>query len=402
MGKTMVKIAVVTATRAEYGLLAPVIKKLRMLEDAAFCAELIVTGTHLSKAYGNTVDEIKEDGVRIDHTVEIPLHCASPMDISANQAQALVKFTLLFASEKYDAVMILGDRYEMLAVAAASVNAHIPIFHISGGDVTEGAVDDCIRHCITKMSYLHFTGSKESRRRVIQMGEEPGRVFCCGSTGIDNTILQADMGKQEALGSVGLTGCRKYALGTYHPATLQEMGVKESMGEFLEAVRATGGIEFIVTMPNADEGGEAMFQMLRESEAGIRNLHVFTSLGVRRYLSLMRHAEFVIGNSSSGIIETPAFHIPTVNIGDRQKGRLRAASVIDCAPDARSIQNAIQKACSSEFKKICREAENPYGSGNAAEIIVEKSMDALQEGICLQKHFYDIDFMERLDTEKAE
>ena len=383
----MKKIAVVTATRAEYGLLSPVIKELRKLESDKFKVDLIVTGTHLSADYGRTVDEIDD---RIDQCILISVKSGSEADISANQAEVLVKFTGLFLEEKYSAVLLLGDRYETLAMAIAAGNTRTPVFHLCGGDTTEGALDEWIRHSITKISYLHFVTNEGSRKRVVQLGEDPSRVFNYGSTSIDNIIRLADMGKEEALSSVGLRDCQ-YALCTYHPVTMEGGSVDGMIAEFLEVVKAFPGIEFIVTKSNADQGGARINELLDEAGGRILNLHVFPSLGVRRYLSLMRNAEFVLGNSSSGIIEAPAFHVPTVNIGDRQKGRFTCGSIINCDPGMKEIIAAVKLALSDKHRAICRDIVSPYGDGGAAGKIAGKVVDIIMNGRMDQKKkFYDL------------
>ncbi|MCI8644715.1 MAG: UDP-N-acetylglucosamine 2-epimerase [Lachnospiraceae bacterium] len=383
----MKKIAVVTATRAEYGLLSPVIKELRKLESEKFKVDLIVTGTHLSADYGRTVDEIDD---RIDQCILISVKSGSEADISANQAEVLVKFTGLFLEEKYSAVLLLGDRYETLAMAIAAGNTRTPVFHLCGGDTTEGALDEWIRHSITKISYLHFVTNEGSRKRVVQLGEDPSRVFNYGSTSIDNIIRLADMGKEEALSSVGLRDCQ-YALCTYHPVTMEGGSVDGMIAEFLEVVKAFPGIEFIVTKSNADQGGARINELLDEAGGRILNLHVFPSLGVRRYLSLMRNAEFVLGNSSSGIIEAPAFHVPTVNIGDRQKGRFTCGSIINCDPGMKEIIAAVKLALSDKHRAICRDIVSPYGDGGAAGKIAWKVVDIIMDGRMDQKKkFYDL------------
>ena len=383
----MKKIAVVTATRAEYGLLSPVIKALRVKESDVLKIELIVTGTHLSQEYGMTVSEIDD---RIDHKIGIPVKSDSELDISSNQAETLIKFSELFNNEKYDAVVLLGDRYETLAIAIAAGNTRTPIFHLCGGDTTEGAIDEWIRHSITKMSYLHFVTNEESRKRVIQLGEDPERVFNFGSTSIDNVIKTADMTKAEALESVGLKDCR-YALCTYHPVTMEYNTVDGQIGEFLKAIENFKDIEFIVTKSNADQGGARINELLDEASDRIGNLHVFASLGVRRYLSLMKYSDFVLGNSSSGIIETPAFRVPTVNIGDRQKGRLQSDNIINCGTGADEIINAIKSALSEEHIKRCQTVISPYGNGNASEQIADKAVQIVLEGrIDLKKKFFDL------------
>lgn len=383
----MKKIAVVTATRAEYGLLSPVIKELRKHEDDSLMVHLIVTGTHLSEAYGKTVEEIDD---RIDHKVFISVKSNSEIDISSNQAEALMKFTEIFTHEQYEAVLLLGDRYEMLAIAIAAGNTRTPIIHLCGGDTTEGAVDEWIRHSITKMSYLHFVTNEDSRRRVIQLGEDPKRVFDYGSTSIDNILTVANMSKEKALESVELNDC-KYALCTYHPVTMGNGNVDEQIDAFLNAIKAFSDIQFIVTKSNADQGGARINELLDVASEKVDNLHVFTSLGIRRYLSLMRYAEFVLGNSSSGIIETPAFHVPTVNIGDRQRGRLQSESIINCGESEESIIDAISIAMSREQKEICRRVLSPYGDGHAAERIAQKTIEVVTNGrIDLKKKFYDL------------
>lgn len=385
----MKKIAVVTATRAEYGLLSPLIKQLRTYENDFFHVELIVTGTHLCQEYGNTIQEIESDRIRIDEIVEVSVASGTGLDISKNQADVLVKFTRLFLQKKYEAVILLGDRYEMLAVAIAAGNTHTPLFHLCGGDTTEGAIDEWIRHSITKMSYLHFVTNKESYWRVVQLGESPDRVFNYGSTSIDNIMNRADMSKAEALESVEMGEC-KYALCTYHPVTMETGDLDRRISNFLQSAEAFPNIEFIVTKANADQGGAHINDLLDKAAAEIKNIHVFDSLGLKRYLSLMKYAEFVLGNSSSGIIEAPAFQVPTINIGDRQRGRLQSESIINCGEDFKDIVSAIKKAVSPEFGEITRRAVSPYGDGHAAEQIAAKIIEVIRTGeIDLKKKFYE-------------
>ena len=385
----MKKIAVITSTRAEFGLLMPVIKKLKLYETVNLKIEVVVTGTHLYQQYGYTINEIENAGFKIDHKIKIPVDSESELDISKNQADALVKFTELFLKEKYAGIIILGDRYEILSVAIAAGNTHTPIFHLCGGDTTEGAVDEWIRHSITKMSYLHFPTNEESYQRILQLGENPDRVFNYGSTSIDNIMNQASMSKAEALESIGLCECR-YAVCTYHPVTMETM-VKNQIVAFLSAISKKPDIQFIVTKSNADQGGAYINTILDKAESKIENLHVFTSLGVKRYLSLMKYAEFVLGNSSSGIVETPAFKIPTVNIGDRQRGRLQSESIINCDSGEKDILSAIEKAMDPEFKAVCEKVISPYGNGYAAEQIAKKVVEVVSAGnIDLKKKFYDL------------
>ena len=390
----MKKIGVVTATRAEFGLLAPIIRELRTYESEELKVDLIVTGTHLSASYGNTVEEIRASGLRIDHKIPISVASETPFDMSHNQAEVLEKFTKLFMEESYAGILVLGDRYETLAVAIAAGNTRTPLFHNCGGDATEGLFDEWIRHSITKIAYMHFVTNEDSRRRVIQLGEQPDRVFNYGSTSIDNILQVADMSEEEALASVGLDMC-KYALCTYHPVTMGDDTVDDLIAEFLEAIRRTPDMEFIVTKSNADQGGARINELLDAAAEEIPNLHVYTSLGVRRYLSLMKYATFVLGNSSSGLVETPTFGVPTINIGDRQRGRLQCENIINCAPDTDAICQAITVAMSEEHRKIAKAAVSPFGDGHAAERIAAKMADVvLHEQIDLKKKFFDIHWEE--------
>lgn len=384
----MKRIAIVTTTRAEYGLLSPVIKELRKKESNIFIADLIVSGTHLSEEYGMTINEIDD---RIDFKINIPLKTSSDIDISMNQADFLIQFTKLFSEKKYNAVVILGDRYEMLAVAIAAGNTKTPIFHLCGGDTTEGALDEWIRHSITKMSYLHFVTNEESRKRVIQLGENPDRVFNYGSTSIDNILRVADMNKKEALESVGIDENEKYAICTYHPVTMMHADVDGLIESFIEAIKEFSAIQFIITKSNSDQGGARINELLDKANEEIENVHVYPSLGIRRYLSLMKSSEFVLGNSSSGIVEAPAFGVPTVNIGNRQRGRLQSESIINCAESKEDIVLAIKKAQSDEHRAICRKVVSPYGDGKAAGKIADKIFEVVvNEEIDLMKKFYDM------------
>lgn len=394
----MRKICVVTATRAEYGLLSPVVNELRKYENDDFKVELIVTGTHLSPQYGLTVQEIKKTGQRIDKQIEISVESATALDISCNQADTLVKFTKIFSAEHYDGVIILGDRYEMLMVAVAAGNTRTPVFHINGGDTTEGAIDEWIRHAITKISYLHFVTNADSRRRVIQLGENPERVFNFGSTSIDNISTLADMSKEEALNSIGMDDC-DYALCTYHPVTMEDADIDKQIEDVLSAMSAFPEIQFIVTKSNADQGGARINELL--DVAKLPNVHVFASLGVRRYLSLMKYAKFVLGNSSSGIIETPAFKVATVNIGDRQRGRLQSAGIVNCGSSKDEITQAIQMAMSDNHQEKCQQVISPYGDGHAAKKIAHKIVEFVNDTIDLKKKFYDLPEVQNLEQTES-
>lgn len=387
----MNKIAVITSTRAEYGLLQPVVREFRKHESADLQVCLVVTGTHLSKEHGYTVAEIEEAGDRIDFKIPTGVGSGSASDIAKNEADTVVKFTELFEREKFSAVVVLGDRYEILMVALAAVNTSTPIFHISGGDTTEGAADECFRHSISKMSYLHFPTNEDSRRRIIQLGEAPERVFNVGATGVDNILNYPLVDSASVLGELGVpTG--KYAICTYHPVTIGEddSALEKDMEELIGALCEYPEISFVVTKANSDLGGAKINEIWEKAAAIHSNIHLFASLGMKRYLSLLKDAQFMIGNSSSGLIEAPAMHVPTINIGDRQRGRLQAESVVNCGTSVDEISGAIRRALSSEMKEIAAKASCPFGDGHAAERIVEQSLKALEKGIDLRKSFNDI------------
>lgn len=386
----MKHIAIITTTRAEFGLLLPLIKELRTKETEEFRVSLVVTGTHLSDEYGGTISEIKETSLRIDEEVSVRMESCTPEDISRNQADVLVKFTKLFSERKYDAIVILGDRYEMLMIAIAATNTLTPIIHLCGGDTTEGAVDECVRHSITKMSYYHFVTNELSKRRVIQLGEDPTRVFNVGSTSIDNINNIDTFTSAEVLESLGINCSCRYAVCTYHPVTLESRDIEETIMGFVDSIKRNPEIEFIVTKSNADMGGATINEILERESRHIKNMYVVDSLGMARYIALVRQAEFVMGNSSSGIIEAPALHVPTINIGDRQKGRLKTDSVIDCGITSYEINQAIHIALSKRMKKVAQNVVSPYGDGYSAEKMSKLILDLLRDKMDVKKKFYDI------------
>ena len=387
----MKKLAIVTTTRADYGLLHPVIRGFRKLEDEAFKLILIVTGTHLVEKFGYTVSEIENDGFRIDYRIKTAMNSGSNEEIAENISTVITEFTKVFEAEKPDGVMILGDRYEMLGVAAASLITSTPILHISGGDTTEGAIDEYIRHALTKMSYLHFTTNETSKKRVIQMGEEPGRVFNVGSTSIDNILKEELLTKEKALESIGL-GADKYIICTYHPVTLLTSdGLKEVellAGVLDEFVKQ--GYHIIATKANADLGGNRINEFWDEIAAKNTGFSVFASLGRLRYLSLVKYASAVVGNSSSGIVEVPALKVPVINIGSRQKGRTRSKAVLEADLDdaGKKLTETLEFALSEEGRLRAEQGDSPYGEGRAAEQIVGITMDYLKKGMNLSKSFY--------------
>lgn len=384
------KISVLTATRAEYGLLKRIILALKEIKEIDI--EVVVTGAHLSSRCGNTYCEIEKDGIPIAKKIEILLDSDTPVSVSKSMGLAIIGFGEYFEENKPDALLVLGDRYETLAVCCAAMNARIPIFHLYGGEITEGAIDEAIRHAITKMSYLHFTSTEEYRNRVIQLGETPERVYCVGAIGIENVLSEDKLCKAELAESVGLDLAVPFGLVTFHPVTLDENSEIQCK-ELLLALEQMKEYQFIITGANADCGGDSINIMLRNYAETNANVYFTLSLGVKRYLSAIKYASFVLGNSSSGLIEAPSFKIPTINVGNRQKGRIRGDSVIDCAADRESIIKAVGYAMTETFQKKIADSINPYGDGKTSEKVVQIIKEQLLESnINLQKKFYNVDF----------
>lgn len=380
-----------TATRAEYGLLRPVM--FRIADDKMMELQVLVTGMHLSKEYGYTYQEIEADGFHIDIQVPILGKGNSALDISCAMARALEGFGKYFAelTTRPDVLVVLGDRYETMAVVLAAANARIPIAHIHGGETTEGAVDEAIRHAITKFSYLHFASTDIYAKRIIQLGESPERVFSVGALGVENIKNVQLMSKIELEESIGFSLYKPYAVVTFHPVTLGNDSAEQQFMQLLEALEAFD-MKYIITKANADVGGMIINQMIDEYERSRANVLAITSLGMRRYLSALRYCCMVIGNSSSGIVEAPSFHVPTVNIGDRQKGRLAPKSVICCEPESKCIIAAMKKALAEEFKNSFANMTSPYEKIGTSEIIVETIKDfLLKNKINLKKTFYNLE-----------
>lgn len=384
-------ISLLTATRAEYGLLKPIIKKLKLIDE--FETRIVVTGMHLSDEYGMTYKEIEQDGFTIHKKIDILGDGNEPSDVSKAMGQALYGFSEYFKDFKPDLLIVLGDRYETLAVCCAAMNAKIPIAHLYGGETTEGAIDEAIRHAITKMSYLHFTSTEEYRKRVIQLGESPNRVFHVGAIGIEN-ILEVDLlTKNELEKCINFKLDKPYAVITFHPSTLEEESIEEQVNELLEACNLHKELNYIFTKANADAHSRIINQLIDKFKDECENVAVFTSLGMLRYLSALKYCSMVIGNSSSGLIEAPSFGIPTINIGDRQKGRLSSDSVIHCLADKYAIFDAIETALSSEFQEKAKKTINPYCDGKTSDKIVDILKDfLLKDKIDLKKQFYNLNF----------
>lgn len=383
-------ISILTATRAEYGLLKPVISKL--IQSGEYDVRLVASGMHLSPDFGFTYREIEQDGFSIDRKIEILSTSDEPAAISCAMGQAMILFGKYFEELKPDLLLVLGDRYETLAVCIAAMNAGVPIAHLYGGETTQGALDENIRHAITKLSWLHFTSTEEYRKRVIQLGEAPDRTFTVGALGIENIKNTVLLSRKELSDKIGIKPDLPYAVVTFHPVTL-ESDAGGQLLELLHACEEMGSLHYIFTKANADTGGRVINDMLDTYAKSHRNISVHTSLGSLGYLSALKYAELVIGNSSSGLIEAPSFKIPTVNIGDRQKGRLQSTSVINCLPKKASIVSAIRKALSREFKSIAGTTVNPYGDGCSSDHIIRVIKSFLSEDRQdLKKVFYDMKF----------
>lgn len=372
----MKKICVVTATRAEYGILKNTINEIYKNPSLELC--LVVMGTHLSKNAGYTIDEIKEDGFPIAEQINILLDSDEPDAISKSMGITMISFADILKRHKPDMLVILGDRYEMLPVASCASNMQIPIAHISGGELTEGAIDDSIRHCLTKMSNLHFPGCETYRQRIIQLGEQPETVFNYGDVGVENIMKMPLLSVKDLESDLNIQ-LDNYVCMTFHPVTTQLGDIQQQMKEVLDAISTFSETNFIITKANADAGGDFINEVLEQYVEKHDNCVLFDSLGIKRYLSLLANAKAVIGNSSSGIVEAPVLKIPTVNIGDRQKGRLMAESVINCKTEKDEIIKAIQYALDEEGQAKARSAESLYGNGNTSAKIVEEIIRFLNE-----------------------
>ena len=384
----MKKICVVTGTRAEYGLLRWVIDGIENSEMLEL--QLVATGMHLSPEFGMTAEAIQEDGFKIDKRVEMLMSSDSSVGISKSMGLAMIGFADAFSELNPDLLLVLGDRFEIFAAASAAMIARIPIAHIHGGESTEGLIDEAIRHSITKMAHLHFVAAESYRNRVIQLGEHPDRIFRVGGLGLDNIAQLKLLTKEELENALDFKFCRRNLLVTFHPVTLERDFTYSQVDELLSALSNETDLGLIFTMPNADHEGRQIFKKISAFCDLRPAAHAFTSLGQLKYLSCIQHVDGVIGNSSSGLIEAPTFKKGSINIGDRQRGRLRANSVIDCAPDRSSIYLAIKKLYSEDFQTTLINTENPYGKAGASKAIVtvleRKSFSGL-----LKKTFFDVD-----------
>ena len=380
-------ICVVTGTRAEYGLLYWLMKEI--VADNELELQLIVTGMHLSPEFGLTYKEIEKE-FKIDKKIEMLLSSDTSIGISKSMGLAQISFSEAYEELKPDIVVVLGDRYEIFSATSAAMIANIPLAHLHGGETTEGAFDESIRHCITKMSHLHFTATDEYKNRVIQLGEHPNRVFNVGGMGIENIKRLKLLTRDEFEKSIDFKLNKKNILVTFHPVTLENSTAKEEFQELLDAIDELKDTNIIFTKANSDTDGRIINQMIDEYVSKESNKSIcFTSLGQLRYLSALQYVNAMVGNSSSGLLEAPSFKIGTINIGDRQKGRKKANSIIDCEPNKKSIKKAFKKLYFLEFQNSLVNVKNPYGDGCSSQKIIKEIKKVDLKNI-LKKSFYDL------------
>lgn len=379
------KIAIFTGTRAEYGLLYWLMRDIQA--DDLLELQLVVGAMHLSPEFGETWRQIEGDGFRIDAKVEMLLSSNTAVGVVKSMGLGTIGFADALDRLRPDVLVVLGDRFEALAIAQAALIMQIPIAHIHGGEITEGAYDDSIRHAITKMARLHFVSAEPYRQRVIQMGEPPDSVFTVGAVGLDHMLRSSRMSLQELGRSLGFELKQPYFLVTYHPVTAGAEDPERSFKALLDALSKFPEYQVIITYPNADNGGRTIIPLLEDyAHKQPNRVLAIESLGFNRYLSAVSYAAAVVGNSSSGILEVPAFAVPTVDIGIRQQGRLASKSVLHCEVDSAAIQASLREALSSAFLSVVRNAENPYGQGDASTAIMKVLGDFNFDG---PKRFYD-------------
>lgn len=381
------KICVITGTRAEYGLLKWL---MREIENSQYLElQIIATGQHLCSKFGLTYKEIENDGFVIHKKVEMPLNSDNAASLTKAMAEGLSGFSNALESLMPDIVVVLGDRYEILSAVTAATIFRLPIAHIHGGESTEGAMDEAIRHALTKMSHLHFVAAEEYRQRVIQLGEQPDRVFLVGGLGVDAVTKINLLSRQELEKQIDFNFAKYNLLVTFHPETLEKNSAAKQITELLKALENLVETNIIFTAPNSDQENAIIFDLIKNFCKIRANARLYTSLGQVKYFSCMQYVDAIIGNSSSGLLEAPAFKVGTINIGNRQKGRLKAKTVIDCEANQLAISKALATIYSSTFKAQLKDAINPYGNGGASKKIIETLASINLDGI-LKKSFYNL------------
>ena len=381
------KICIVTGTRAEYGLLRWVIDGVQRSKKLEL--QIITTGMHLSPEFGLTYNQIENDGYFINKKIEMLLSSDTSVGITKSMGIGLIGFAEALADLKPDFMLVLGDRFEIFSAVTSAMIAQIPVGHIHGGESTEGLIDESIRHSITKMSQFHFVATEKYRKRVIQLGEKPSNVFLVGGLGVDSLKKIRLLSKQKLEKLINFKFGKKNLLVTFHPVTLEKKTSEIQMKELLDALACIRETKIIFTMPNADTDGRVLFQLINEFLSKHSNSIAFTSLGQLRYFSCIQYIDAVLGNSSSGLLEIPSFKKATIDIGDRQKGRVKAESVISCEPEKEAILKSIRFIYSKKFKSQLEHIKNPYGDGGASESIIKILNKTSFEGV-LKKKFYDI------------
>lgn len=385
MDKDILKITAISSTRADYGIMRPLLLRLNKAEWASL--KVIATGTHLSEKYGYTISEIEKDGLDIDK-----INIIEDDETGHIMANTVKYFDEYFNSHETDVVLLLGDRYEIFEAAAACVINQLPVIHIAGGETTEGAIDEVFRHSITKMSYLHFASTEKYRERIIQLGEDPKRVFNTGALGVENVLKVKCWDKKQLAENLEFDLDKPYAVVTFHPVTMEKGSEMVQLNELLNVIKNHQEMNFIVTKSNADKGGSLINDAWDKFAEENDNVKVVASLGLLRYFTAIRYCECVIGNSSSGIVEVPSFKVATINIGNRQAGRIQSTSIINCKPLEKDIERALRKSKSASYKKILKESHNPYEGDNPSKMmekIIRKTF--YKKKVELKKSFYDLE-----------
>lgn len=381
------KVCVITGTRAEYGLMRLVMQKIK--NDPELTLQVIATGMHLSPEFGHTYREIEQDGFQIDCKVEMLTSSDTSVGIAKSMGLGMIGFADALSQLKPDLIVVLGDRFEIFSAVSAALVARVPVAHLHGGETTEGAFDEALRHSITKMSHLHFVAAEEYRQRVIQLGEQPERVFLVGGLGVDNIKRLKLLDRAELEASLDFKLGQKNLLVTFHPVTLETATAADQMEALLATLAMLKDTKIIFTMPNADTDGRVLIKMVEQFVSRNSNARAYTSLGQLRYFSCIAQVDGVVGNSSSGLAEVPSFKKGTINIGERQRGRMQAKSVINCEPTVHGIKTALENLYSADFQSGLNLVRNPYGEGGASDQIFDIIKSMKIDGI-VKKHFHDL------------
>ena len=383
------KICVITGTRAEYGLLRRLMFEIK--KNKKFQLNTIVTGMHLSSKFGLTYKEIIKDGFKINKKINLNLNSDTPSGIIKSINKGSLGFAKAYKKLKPDIILVLGDRFEIFAAAIAACFSKIPIAHLHGGETTEGSIDESLRHSITKMSHIHFVAAKEYKERVIQLGENPNRVFNVGGLGVDSIKYLKLLSKKELEKKLNFNFKKKNILINFHPETLNKLSIRKQFKEVLTALKKFNDTNLIFTMPNADMGGRIIYKMIKNFVKNHKNAHYFISIGQLRFLSCLKYVDGMVGNSSSGLLEMPSFKKGTVDIGDRQQGRLKAKSVISVKTNKNEIIAGIKTLYKNKFQKKIKKIKNPYGTGGASSKII-KILSQIKLNDILKKKFFTLNF----------